>query len=122
MIRNNDHFVEEYEHFRSFGLSHAGIAERLNMQQKSLVKRAQRLGVYRPEPMEVFAQKVLDRLIMSGEPFSSDAIPCAEDELLARRLVLVAVAEKRLRREGSRLSSGHGQEVGVYVGVETVAA
>lgn len=110
-------FIEEYRHFRGFGLSDEQVAFRLGLSREYLLRRARRLGVWRPDPYERQASAVLDRLIDSGEPFTAEALPCLwGDESLPR--ALLKLAGPRVRRVGSRRSAldRHGKRVGLYVG------
>ena len=114
----DDVFVEEYRHFASFGFTVDQIADRLGMSREYVLRRARKLGVYRPGPYERQAAVVLDRLIESGEPFTAEALPCLwGDESLPR--ALLKMAESRVVRVGTRKSAmdRHGKRVGLYVGV-----
>lgn len=112
-------FADDYNHLRDYGMSHREIAERVGMDYKSFMKRITRMGLYRGTPYEERAAKVLDRLIASGEPFVSEALPCLQFENVAAQLVKRAVGEKRIRAVGKRKSQFADSAflLNVYVGV-----
>lgn len=112
-------FTDDYNHLRDYGLSHREIAERMGMGYESFMKRVSRMGLYRGTPYEAHAEKVLDRLIASGEPFVSEALPCLQAENVAAQLVKRAVNEKRIRPVGKRKSQFAFSPfmLNVYVGV-----
>lgn len=112
-------FTDDYNHLRDYGLSHREIAERVGMDYGSFMRRVSRMGLYRGTPYEARAEKVLDRLIASGEPFVSEALPCLQFENVAAQLVKRAVGEKRIRAVGKRKSQFADSAflLNVYVGV-----
>lgn len=112
-------FTDDYNHLRDFGLSHDRIAERMGMSTDLLISRASKLGIYRPSRYERQASAVLDRLIDSGEEFTSEMLPCTYDARLGGVLVARAAAARRVRVVGKRTSQmmKTGIKVNVYEGV-----
>ncbi|MBY4212843.1 helix-turn-helix domain-containing protein [Rhodococcus fascians] len=112
-------FTDDYNHLRDFDLTHDRIAEQMGMSTEFLISRALKLGIYRPGRYERQASVVLDRLIDSGEAFTSEMLPCTFDARLAGVLVARAAAARRVRVVGKRTSQmmKTGIKVNVYEGV-----
>jgi hypothetical protein len=112
-------FIAEYEHFRSYGYTHAQIADLLGVQVESVHRSADRHGVRILEPAEAAAQRVLDRLIAEGSLVTSDHLP-GNDDVAVNSVLRRAVRTGRLRKVGTRRS---GLVTKVFVPVyEPVAA
>lgn len=112
-------FTDDYNHLRDFDLTHDQIADRMGMSTEMVISRASKLGIYRPGRYERQASAVLDRLIDSGEEFTSEMLPCTYDARLGGVLVARAAAARRVRVVGKRTSQmmKTGIKVNVYEGV-----
>lgn len=80
-LRVRQEFREDYSDMRSWGLTHDQIAARLGIQRGSLMRRCARHDIYIPEPHERVVFESLDRLIDSGQPFTTGQLPVAAAHL-----------------------------------------
>jgi len=117
--RGDKCFIADYNHFRDFGFTNERVAERMGLDYRRFMGRVRSLGIYRGSRYERNAQDVLDRLIVSGERFSGEALPCVHDEALAQTLLTQAVAGNRISKVDVKKSklSRSGFPVNVYEGV-----
>jgi hypothetical protein len=109
VLTSSQAFIEDYRFLRALGESHERIAERMGIQQESLMQRLSRLGVYVPDAEELRTLAVLDRLIDSGEPFTVDHLPGDYPHVVER-----AVGAGRAVCVGSRIGLFSGKPIGVY--------
>src|SRR5688500_10445058 len=116
MSMDREALAEEFEFFQWFGYTPEQIADRFGMKYDSMARSLLRQGapIVRQEDWQT--HQVLERLIASGQEFSTDHLP--DQSGGAQRMMNRALAQGRIVKVGHRNGLFMRKKVGVYKAVQ----